>query len=346
MKVFRWLNIIWALLTLLCYLSPYVSPARFWPMAFFSLLFPGLFVGHLLFIITWAALRRYQVLLSLGCLLAGWPHVTGFVGLNFPPGSPEASITVKSFNAYGFRVSGGGQRYDTGTLEQVFPVNEEVDVLCFQEFPALKQDNPFVRHFQKQTGLPYAAYTPGGALALFSRYPIKQAQTHFFVKQFNGYQWADIVLPAGQTVRVFNLHLQSNGVSGMADEVAANGNLQEPQTWANIKGIAGRFRRASQRRALQAEEVAQAIRQSPYPSLVAGDFNALPQSYAYRTVSAGLSDAFREAGTGLGTTYGGRIPALRIDYVLHSRHWRALGFQVKKEHLSDHYSVTARLQLE
>lgn len=340
LKLLRWLNIILVLITLVSYSAAWVNPKTFWPLSFFALPFPWLLLANLLFIGFWAFIRKYQALLSLGCLLLGWTHLTGFVGLNLPGPVDKAALTVKTFNAYGFRKEAvTGKRYTAEEMPRYFPT-EGIDVLCLQEFPTYYPRNCFIDYFRNQAGFKYVHAIPNGALAIFSRYPIEKTHTHYFVKHFNGFQWADIKVE-GKLVRVFNLHLQSNGVSGMANEVAKEGNLQDKKTWNKVKGMAGRFKRAEQRRVEQTEAVVAEIQKSPHPVLVCGDFNATPQSYSYRQLSQGLKDAFREAGTGLGTTYAGKIPALRIDYQLYSPALQALDQDIRTERLSDHHSVVA-----
>lgn len=339
-NLLRWLNILLVLITLTCFLASWVSPKVFWPLSFFALPFPWLLLANLLFIIFWASIRKYQAFLSLGCLLLGWAHLTSFIGLNLPGSAGEAALTVKTFNAYGFRKEATtGKRYNAEEMPRYFPT-EGLDVLCLQEFPTYYPKNYFIDYFRNKAGFKYVHAIPNGALAIFSRYPIEETHTHYFVKHFNGFQWADIQVE-GKLVRVFNLHLQSNGVSGMANEVAKEGNLQDKKTWNKVKGMAGRFKRAEQRRVEQTEAVAEEIQKSPHPVIVCGDFNTTPQSYSYRQLSHGLKDAFREAGTGLGTTYAGKIPALRIDYQLYSPELQALDQDIRTERLSDHHSVVA-----
>lgn len=346
LKLLRWGNVLLVFITLLCYLSPYVSPASFWPLAFFGLLYPWLLLFNLLFVVLWLVMRRKQFLLSLACILVGWTHLTSFVGLHLPSAyEGDQVLRVMSLNTYGFRLyDGSRKRHDTDHLAEMFSV-EGLDIVCFQEYPAIRHNNPFTAYFQDQTPLKHVLNTPGSALALFSRFPIIDGQTHYFNRQYNGYQYADIQV-AGQTFRVFNLHLQSNDVSSIANEVATEGDLKKRETWLNIRGMAARFKHSASKRAGQAEQVAAAIAESPYPVILCGDFNAIPQSYTYSQLSAGLQDAFRTAGTGLGTTYGGLIPALRIDYVLADPRFEALDYNVEKEGFSDHYSVEATLRWE
>ena len=98
-------------------------------------------------------------------------------------------------------------------------------------------------------------------------------------------------------------------------------------------------------RVKQAEEVAAHIQQCPYPVIVCGDFNELPLSYPYRIISKGLKDAFLERGKGWGFTYCGKIPGLRLDYVLVSPEIEVIDFKIPKRKLSDHYPVIAYLKI-
>jgi len=346
LKLLRWGNLLLVFITLLCYLSPYVSPASFWPLAFFGLFYPWLLLLNLLFVVLWLVMRRKQFLLSLACILAGWVHLTGFIGLHLPSAHEgNNALQVMSFNTYGFWLYDGSRnRHKTDTLTELFPV-EGLDIVCFQEYPAIRHNNPYTAYFQTRTPLKYVRNTPGSALAIFSRFPIVDGQTHYFNKHYNGYQYADIKVEE-QIFRVFNLHLQSNDVSSLANEMATEGDLKKRETWLNIRGMAARFKHSASKRAAQAEQVAEAIAESPHPVILCGDFNAIPQSYTYMKLSASLQDAFRAAGTGLGTTYGGLIPALRIDYILADPRFDILDCDVKREGFSDHYSVEATLRWE
>ena len=87
------------------------------------------------------------------------------------------------------------------------------------------------------------------------------------------------------------------------------------------------------------------------PTVMLGDFNTTDQNDNYALmVDAGLIDAFRAAGRGLGLTWpdGGTLglplpPLVRIDYVWYTPHLRALAAWVGPGFGSDHYPVLARL---
>ncbi|MBK6641784.1 MAG: hypothetical protein IPG39_11360 [Bacteroidetes bacterium] len=93
------------------------------------------------------------------------------------------------------------------------------------------------------------------------------------------------------------------------------GNEQDEETVARTRNILKRLKKAFIKRAAQADMISKHIGTSPYPVIVCGDFNDTSLSYTYKTISAGLLDAFRESGSGMGSTYTGPIPGLRIDYI-------------------------------
>jgi endonuclease/exonuclease/phosphatase (EEP) superfamily protein YafD len=94
--------------------------------------------------------------------------------------------------------------------------------------------------------------------------------------------------------------------------------------------------------------------------IVAGDANSSDTSYAYRILTGELSDAFRQAGSGLGHTFpGSDIPEsdrphiggwyvprwlARIDYVFTSADWKAISAHtVNFDGVSDHRGVIVEL---
>ncbi len=91
--------------------------------------------------------------------------------------------------------------------------------------------------------------------------------------------------------------------------------------------------------------VADEIRQSPYPVMVCGDFNDTPNSYAYFKIRDGLQDAFHSKGFGIGATYAGISPTLRIDYIFLDRRFRVNYFDRIRKELSDDYPILANVSL-
>jgi vancomycin resistance protein VanJ len=97
--------------------------------------------------------------------------------------------------------------------------------------------------------------------------------------------------------------------------------------------------------------------------IVTGDLNMTDQNTSYQIIASELSDAWREAGWGLGHTFpstnynAGPLPrigsyyplmwALRLDYIFHSQHWRAVSAELGTwDEQSDHRPVIVKLVLE
>jgi endonuclease/exonuclease/phosphatase (EEP) superfamily protein YafD len=83
------------------------------------------------------------------------------------------------------------------------------------------------------------------------------------------------------------------------------------------------------------------INRSPYPVIVAGDFNDTPVSYSYRKIRKGLNDSFVESGYGAGFTYHGNYPPNRIDYILYGNDLVSTNFSILRVRYSDHYPIIA-----
>lgn len=343
--ILRWFNFGVAGVTFLSYLAPYVSPQQFWPLAFAGLIYPWLLLLNLLLVVFWIFRKQVIFLLSFLTILLGWNYLAGMVGFSFfrSPDDTGGRLRVMTFNIHRFQDSKSksylpvGKADWPGILDRYDP-----DILCLQEFGFPNQSrNEILGPIRDVAGLPFRAWTSSQELAIFSRYPVLHTETQLFGR-VNGYQYADIQMP-DRIVRVYNVHLQSNAISGIVDRVVENGDLQEKETWLEIRGAMGRYRRAARIRAAQAETLAAQIAKSPYPIILCGDFNDVPPSYTYHTIASGLQDAFLEAGAGIGITYSGPIPALRIDYILADGVFQVLSCRRGGPSFSDHRPVVSEL---
>ena len=106
------------------------------------------------------------------------------------------------------------------------------------------------------------------------------------------------------------------------------------------------YKTNAQVRAEQVQEIRNHMEQCPHPIIVSGDFNDVPQSFAYQTIAQGLKDHFQESGRGIGTTFGGSIPFLRIDYILSSPTIASSKTYIVRDDYSDHFPVISLLNLE
>ncbi len=94
----------------------------------------------------------------------------------------------------------------------------------------------------------------------------------------------------------------------------------------------------------QAGEMAAAIRGLHEPLIVLGDLNAPPDAPGIATLFERLRDAW-PSDSGPGYTYPADTPVKRIDYVLISHDFRAIGARVPSSDASDHRPVVVDLVL-
>ncbi len=177
-------------------------------------------------------------------------------------------------------------------------------------------------------------------LAIFSRYPIVRRGVISFGKLTQNHaMWADLARPAPShdTIRVFNLHLQSMSLDEAAIVAAAT---TEAGLRQKAAGLLRRFRNGAVARAHQADTLVARLARSPYPVLLAGDLNDLPYSYPYDQLADHLQNAWATVGNGFGATYHGKLPGLRIDHQFASPQWQIRGCRVHREiPWSDHFPV-------
>jgi hypothetical protein len=98
-NLLRWLNVLIILATFVAYLSPFISPESIWFVSLFGTAYPWFLLGNVLMIVVWGIFKKKYFLFSLACIILGWSHLNGFVGLHF--GSTKASgqtINVMTYN--------------------------------------------------------------------------------------------------------------------------------------------------------------------------------------------------------------------------------------------------------
>lgn len=346
-KVGYVVNVLLAIPLLLSYLSVHISPATVWPLAFFGLAYPAFLAINLLFLLVWAILAKRYILISLVAIVLGWNHLLDFWGFNPAAKTPDSGIKLMTYNVKNFDLYNWSQNRESREVMYSTMEAEAPDILCVQEFYSDKAGRfENIESLKRRLGLPHAhvhnrVTLPNGAdfgQATFTRYPIVKEGYIDFEGTNNLCIYSDLLID-GDTIRVYNVHLQSIYL-GNEGETYVQRLLREQDTDVeSSKRILLKLKRGYINRAPQANIIAAAIRESPHPVVVCGDFNDTPVSYTYHTLSSGLQDAFREKGWGIGATFAGKIPWLRIDHVLLSEELTVLGYDRIESAGSDHYPV-------
>ena len=224
-----------------------------------------------------------------------------------------------TYNVRSF-IDDDGERCIDSIAKMVKTLNP--DILCFQEMGFSEQVDSMLLPLNP---MPRTVSRNNLSPAIYSKYPIVKAGR---IDTMKNLAWADVVM-RDDTVRIFNLHLQSTAIRRDDSEyIESQEFLNEPDSTGKMQSIVERLSENNMLRATQVDTLSQIISLSPYPVIVCGDFNDTPISYTYRTMSRNLSDAFREVGRGYSHTYRGFFDMLRIDYVLSSDEFAPLSYEV------------------
>jgi len=345
LKTLRRLYLLLVAVSLLALLAPWANPSWLWPLAILGLAAPYFLGLHVLFLLYWISRRERYAWYGLGVLLMSFTILKGVVGLGSRSVSTTEHLRLVSFNAHMFQAKEAGE----GLIDpEVFRKNLKdwnPDILAIQEFvqtPKLRQQ--FLKVIES-AGLTYRnpEQKDGSSILVFSRYPVQQIN-YRSQNKVSGYLVVDVKTPKGP-VRVVNVHLNSNYITGLTQQLADNGDLRERETWSGFRQVLARYRQGAIRRSEQAAQVQELIQKSEIPIILCGDFNDTSKSYTYQVIKGGLQDAFLKAGKGLGATYAGKIPGLRIDYVLCSPSLRVQSCARAPLSFSDHYPLIAELQV-
>lgn len=355
------LNIGVVLWLLLGVLSMQVPPYKFWPAGFVAFSLPGALILNLLFLFYWLLKRSWFLMLPLLTLLLGWNYYTRLIAIQF--GDAEVmegakTIQVLSYNTHMFNAYTDREGKETeASVEMADWVSTHpADVYCLQEFYSNRGSsiyntiNKIGTRYNKHRYFSVSNVDRNKAdigMVIFSRYPIiNEGNIIFKEKSTNRVIWVDLDVN-GDTIRVYAVHLQSMSIKSQDIENTYSSIGDEENFKKEGRNLARRLRMGFIARGYQVEELLAHVEESPYPVIVAGDFNDIPFSYTYSELAEELNSAFVEAGSGIGATYNGPLPFLRIDNQFYSDGLRAIDFQVHHEMgLSDHFPISARYVLE
>ncbi len=345
---------------LLVCLVPFLESGSFWFIAMLGLIFPFLFILVFLLLIYWLIKRKWKrALVPAIALLLSWQQLSvcfafrfGNDDKNMVSIKPDGSIRVLSWNVARWdeanREARGGQSYRNLMMDWVQMM--DADIVCLQEFFECYDPNISVQNIPviKKMGYPYHYFFPSSkifegnfqfGLCIFSKYPILDSGQHLngAGEHSEGFSYTDIRVN-NRVVRVFTTHLESVGFSKKDYEglgaIESSGNLFR------------KIKRSYHLRNQQANTLRAYIDTSPYPVIVCGDIDDVPNSFAYYKVRGPLKDAFLERGSGTGGTYQFFSPTLRIDHLFTDPGIRVRQFSRQKLIYSDHYPLLADLEFK
>ena len=360
-KILFLVNILVVVPLLISYFAAYISPVKIWQFAFFGLAYPIFLAANLLFVLLWLVFWKRYIFISLIVILIGWNFLQSLYPLQFnlKRGHPGKPLKMVSYNVNLF--SGNQQSEspsETRNDISSFLISQNADIICLQEFYLSGPDySKIIQDYAQSIGMKYFYFgnyrkfwdkKKIDAIIIFSRFPI--LDTGFFkIPDRSLYGIFTDVVYEQDTMRIYNLHLESIRFGN--DDYSFYSNLTNPSEKIppieeGTKKTFWKLKKAFIFRAKEVDTLQKHLNASPYPIIMTGDFNDTPASYTYHQLTRKLKDSFVSCSNEFfGSTYAGRFPAFRIDYILHSDFFYAEDYQKYKLDFSDHYPVTATFLL-
>lgn len=361
-------NIVVTAIFLLACCTAFLDPDTYWFISILGVTFVAWITLNVGFIIFWVFFRSKWVFLSLIALIIGWSQVNAFFSFHlfskFDIKKQPNSIRVMQWNVA--RWDEMNKYWAPGKVskrKKMFDyINKnDIDVLCVEEFFESNNTKEFAKnlpYIKDSLHFPYYYFASDHrrydsmyeiGVAIFSKYPIVDT----FRKRYGGpdslknnesFIWADIDVN-GKKIRVFATHMQSMLFGGREYKQIKQLQKTTDSAVVNTKGIIRKFRRAYALRMHQVNVIKPVLDNSPYPEIMCGDFNEVPNSYIYFQMKGERQDAFSKKGFGISRTLSFISPTLRIDYILPNKSFKVLQYKCDKVALSDHYPVITDLQL-
>jgi endonuclease/exonuclease/phosphatase family metal-dependent hydrolase len=356
------LVIAWLLLAIACVQIP---SRVFWPASFGALTLPVALALNLAAVVYWL-LRDWRVA-ALPVLVAvlTWPHFQRGLALHpaqlapmrRAPDDTGRTVRVLSANVRIFNVYPQLRDKDSGSSRKFIQwlAENEADVVCLQEFynePAgshttdgalFRSTDKIGRQAGRQAFVSKSLTNWAGSefgMAIFSRFPIVKRGTISFDKLTQNHaMFVDLRLPAGDTIRVYNFHLQSMSMDAqdIVDSYSSKAGLQKKGL-----GLMRRFKKGMVARSVQIDSLVRRFERCRYPMLLCADLNDLPYSYSYDQLADHFQNAWATAGNGVGATYNGALPFVRIDNQFASEQWEIYAPRVHYDiPYSDHFPTSA-----
>ncbi|MDL1913738.1 MAG: hypothetical protein FDW93_04340 [Bergeyella sp.] len=297
-------------------LNEYIAPSQIDCLNFLSLGFPYLFILHVLFIILWVLMWKKRAFFFIFLTVFIFKPISRWFAWN---NQGEGKIKVITLN--GHNGNEGIQKI------KKFLRSKSPDIVLMQEFDDANKL--------------YGNKVQNKHLAIITPHEIIRKRNIIDEKALGGSFFADVNIN-GRIIRIVNIylepfHLEKNMIKPESD-------LEVNQK--KIDNLLHKMPPVFRDHEIQLRFIKKYITHSPYPVIVGGDLNAVPNSWEYYFLENMVHDAFVQAGRGSGTTFHDFKIPMRIDYLFNSKSIIAKKYRVYREKkLSDHFPVIAEFDI-
>ncbi len=317
-----------------CFLEPSSLPL----FSIIALFFPVLWILNFLYLILFSYLKKRIAIVALTLLVVGIYQTSLIFNITTNNNYEKLDIlNIVSFN------SGNPDTLNpTETRIVTFKQSQFLisDILCLQEFYHFHEKGIYIlERFKYSVSVDYHGI-PNSDSSGLSVYTDFEIIDYGWLKQDleDTYAlWCTLNID-NDTITLVNVQLQSIRLEDYELESMTNFSKVSSLP-SNSFSIYSKLKRGLLWREEQVKMITKLINNSNYPVILCGDFNDPPSSYTYREIVKLLNDAFVEKGKGLGTTYAGRLPFLRIDYIMVDEGIEVISHDKINVTFSDHFGI-------
>lgn len=342
---------------LLSLLAQYTDPETVNYVHLFGLLFPVFFLSFLIFFLVLLLQRSWLATLPLAMIVLSWSTMSAFAPINKQiDQQPQLKLLTYNLHLF-YGHSGSGEPVENAGKISSMISQSGADLVFLQEFRAWSENpDKDLNDFIAMCGIEYYRFDPywekgnvkKEGMLILSRFPISSGQS---VRHDNGRlisQLAQVSLAGKRMLHILNVHLVSFGLANKEIDLVGEGTIADREMFkTHGRTLIGKLNNSFKKRTAEVEMILNEIKSISKTNLiVAGDFNDTPASFTYRElITFGLKDSHRESGRGFISTYAGRLPFLRIDYIFVSRDITTVASGKIPVVLSDHYPYVSGLYI-
>ena len=301
------LSILLVLLFITSAYSDLISPEKQILFAYLGLAFPALLFVNIFFLAYWVITKRWLFTFTIiVAFIICWKSLLVFCPINSKTDIlPQNDIIkVLSYNVMSFAYI--DHKKDSPNKIINYIAESDADIVCLQEYMVSSRNN-LMNSGDVAKALPMYPYISEiffseaknnrykYGLAVLSKFPITNSRRIKFPSVYNGASIHEINVH-GKKIIVVNNHLESFKLTAedrsKYSEIITHANLE---SFDDLRGsIQQKLGQAFKIRARQAEIIADEIQKANgYYTIVCGDFNDTPISYARRTIKGNLKEIGR-----------------------------------------------------
>ena len=333
-----------------------IMPSKATIIAYLGLGFPIILFINILYLILWVVSFRWKyALVQIAAILICWQPIFTCFPIHIRTSAkniPENSFKIVTYNVRAFNWAKGEKARNNPIIKYL--INSDADIICLQEFAvstgrnqkgiitekelnAKLKDYPYHEIIKLRASRGDFAY----GLACYSKFPITKATKLPLESTYNGSAMYELKIQDKDVILVNN-HLESNKITSQDKQLYKEFfRNKDKETLGEVAvNIQTRLGAAYKKREIQARTIREILdKQKADATIVCGDFNDTPISYAYYTVKGDMTDSFASSGLGQGITYHESMFWFRIDFIMHSIGLESYNCTVDKIKYSDHYPV-------